>query len=217
MEDGLFRYRRHLKVTWLSNYGPGKPVNSIIGAKGLVPVLNVGDSEYHHIIIPDVAEIGGIEYLRKRRMFYEAVSLAHTHADFQGKRIIALLLKERILSNDEINNIKNICKKFKCKFNRIGRWSFICVIEVLNNLLEISKDEYNTLDELRDLRNKLQHSVAAKYGINTEQVDHLLLKIIQVLLRMRELPIGSDIKITGYEFETFWKDIGFGWATKQLE
>lgn len=212
MENGLFRYREPLKVTWLSDYGPGRPANVIIAAKGLVPVLKISNTDQPNVIIPDVAEIGGIEDLRKKGIFHEAISMAYTHADFQGKRIIALIRKEGILSVNEDLIIRDICKKYGCKPKRIGRWTFVCVIEVLLKIFEISKDEYDTLNELRKIRNSLQHMVPAKYALNTERADRVLKESIQVLLRMRELPIALETKITGYEFKQFWEDLGFGAA-----
>ena len=214
MENGLFGHRIPWKVTWLSDYGPGRLANAIIAAKGLVPVLQITDSKKHNIIIPDMAEIGGIEDLRNKKIFYEAMSMACTHADFQGKRIMILMRKEGILSIDDEKRINNICRKYKCNPKRIGKWSLACVVDTLYNLYEISKDEYDTLNELRKLRNKLQHDIVAKYSLDTEKTDRLLKDSIQVLLRMRELPITLTTKITGYELNQFWEDLGFGGHTE---
>lgn len=213
MEDGLFRKRKPPKVTWLSDYGPSRPANAIIGAKGLVPVLKISGPEKPNLVIPDIMEIGGIEDLRQNRFYYEALSMACTHAEFQGKRIIQLLKKEKSFTLEDNQKIYKICKKSGTRVNRVGKWTLSCIAKVLFKLDVIAKDEYKTLTELRIIRNSLQHQAVAKYKIDTEQVNCILQESIQVLLRMRELPIALTTKITGYEEERFWKDLGFGGAS----
>jgi len=209
MEDCVFKYREPPKVTWCLDYGDDRPSNVIVIAKGLTPVLSV-TSERSNILIPDFVEIGGIEDLRKRRLFFDAISIACIHADFQGKRVIALLKKEGSLSSEDQTKIKNICKKFNVRQpNRIGKWPFACVIEVLFSLRIISKDEYNVLNDLRELRNSLQHRIVAKYSIELTKADRILKDAIQVLLRLRELPVGLIAEISGYEYEQFWRDLGY--------
>jgi hypothetical protein len=213
-DNGVFRFREPPKTNWsLEQLENGRPVAAIIGAKGLVPVLSIYKSNQSNIVIPDIVEIGGIEDLRARKLFNEAVSLAYTHSDFQGKRIIALLNKEGLTHRDK-NIFNGVCKKFKCNPNRIGRWSFACVTEVLFGLADISKDEYDTLNGLRVIRNRLQHQSVAKYTMATERVDSNLKKTIQVLMRLRETPFALSVKITGYEFKEFWEDLGFGGANQ---
>ena len=209
MEDGTFRYRKPPKVSWFLEYGHGRPANVIVTAKGLVPVLSINEPEQPNLIVPDIMEIGGIEDLRSRTLFYDAISLGCIHADFQGKRIIALLRKEGSLTLDDENMIQDICRRFRCRPSRIGRWTFACVTEVLFHLRIISKDEYYVLNNLRILRNSLQHQVVAKYTIDSSEADRILKQAIQVLLRLRELPMALATEITGYELKKFWDDLGF--------
>lgn len=212
MEDGAYRYREPPRVTWSMEYGDGRPPNVIIGAKGLVPVLTVSSSDQPNQIIPDIVEIGGIEDLRRKKLLYDSISLACTHADFQGKRIVALLMKEGTLTNIELQRIRDLCRKFRCKPKRIGKWTFACVIEVLFGLGIISKDEHDTLSKLRWIRNPTQHQITAKYTLDPKRADEILQLTIQVLLRLRELPAALSTTISGYEWKRFWSDLGFGSA-----
>ena len=41
------------------------------------------------------------------------------------------------------------------------------------------------------------------------KADQVLKQTIQVLLRLRELPIGLVTEITGYELKRVWDDLGF--------
>lgn len=95
LEDGTFRYRKPPKVSWCLEYGHGRHANAIVTAKGLVPLLSINESEQPNLIIPDIIEIGGIEDLRSRTLFYDAISLACTHAGFQGKRINSFTKERR--------------------------------------------------------------------------------------------------------------------------
>ena len=44
------------------------------------------------------------------------------------------------------------------------------------------------------------------------EVDNVLKQTIQILLRLRELPVHLFCKITGYEAKRFWEDLGYGAA-----
>jgi hypothetical protein len=180
----------------------------VITAKGIKPILTLKSPSQRNRIITDIFEIGGIECLRVRRNFKEAISLAYTHADFQGKRICALLIKEGLSESQKIQ-IEKICGK-RNPPNRVGKWSFSCLISVLYELKEISKDEADCLNKLRKTRNSLEHQSVSQYLIDVEKTGALLQIVIQVLLRMRELPVGDSVSITGYEMSQFWADLGFG-------
>ena len=125
-----------------------------------------------------------------------------------GKKAVALLIKEG-LSNSQKELVQRICGKHNPP-NRVGKWSFSCLISVLHQLQTISKDEFDYLNALRLARNRLQHQSVSQYQINVGETDPLLTHVIQVLLRLRELPVGDNVSISGYEMEEFWSDIGFG-------
>lgn len=214
-EDGTYKLRQIPKVIWNLEQVDQFTV-ALIAAKGLIPVLATENLGKSNLITTDEHEIGGIDDLRERKLFVNSILLAFTQADFQGKRIIALLQKEG-LNQDEQAIVQNLCKKNGSSYTRVGKWPFLCVIESLVKLAIIDNVEYQSLDELRSVRNDLMHQSVAKYSIDPYITDILLRKVIQILLRLRELPVGLTAEIDVFEQKQFWIDIGFGAAIPKTE
>jgi len=209
LEDGLFRYRKPPNGSWIDNFDPEKYPGAVYHAKGLIPVFKPKGETITLTPIPDLMEIGAIDYLREKKRYFEAISISSTHTEFQGKRILQLMKKENKFTSDEQKIIKEICKKNRSNRKRIGVWSFKCLVEVLYNVNIISKEEYVTLTKLRTLRNQLLHTTHARYQTDPAMTDELLKSIVQVLLRIRELPFPLNITLRGNEMKQFWRDLGY--------
>lgn len=209
MGEGMFRYRQPPDGSWYENFDPERFPGAVYHAKGLIPVFKPKGEVISMTPVPDVLDIGAIEYLRQKRRFLEAVMLASTQTEFQGKRIMQLLSHEKAFNEKELKIIEENCRKTNSRVDRIGRWKLYSLIKILYELDEIAKDEFNVLNELRQIRNELGHNPYAKFKLNTEKVDSLLMEIIQVLLRMRELPVYLIKEIKGTELREFWEDLGY--------
>ena len=88
--------------------------------------------------------IASIDDLRKQKKQFEAILMANTHIDFQGKRILVLLKLDQTLSPTEIKQMMETARKCICKQRRITKWTTYCVNNVLYKLDIISKDEFKT-------------------------------------------------------------------------
>lgn len=120
-----------------------------------------------------------------------------------------LLYLENGFDENELKVIERNCSFTNSRVDRIGRWKLFSLIKTLYELDEISKDEFNALNELRKLRNDLEHNPYSKFKLDTKKADELLKDVIQVLLRMRELPISLTVEIKGTEYRRFWDDLGY--------
>jgi len=213
LEDGSHRHREPPKVTWHMDeqYDPmHKRSNAIVTAKGLIPVLEVGSPNEVNVVVPDIVEIGGIEDLRLRGEYSSALWMACLHADFQGKRILSLLLKDGSLARRELAILEKALGGRKPSVSKIVKLKLKVLVEVLFRLSLINPEEHRVLGEVRVLRNRTQHKIVAKYEIDGAKANENLNKVIQILLRLRELPpcLDEGNEITGYECSTFWKEIG---------
>ena len=213
-DDGTYRQRVPPKISWINEYGwTERPVKVVLDANGLIPVMHVSSATQTNTVVPDIVEIGGIEDLRVKRMFYEAILLACTHADFQGKRILALEIKSPITKDSDKKIIEDICREQKKKWSQtdLGKLNFYNVIEALFRLSIIDKNEFDILNELRNMGNGLRHNILTKYSLDIRKANQVLKDTIQILLRLRELPIciSEEEKITGYEWQNFWEDVGY--------
>lgn len=206
---GIFKVRKPPKSTWISQNAEDRPSNTIITGKGLRPILRVNEKDAVNIVVPDIMLIGGIDNLRERKNQYEAVMMANTHIDFQGKRILVLLLLDRTLKLDEIKIMMKIARSKHGKNKRVTKWSTYCVNNIIYALDIISKDEFEVLEKLRKLSNKLRHNQIAMFKMKSSEVDQLLYQTIQVLMRMIELPVPLTKYIDGYKHKFFWKDMGY--------
>ena len=135
--------------------------------------------------------------------------MAYTQTEFQGKRIMQLLHHENGLDENELEIIEKNCKITNSKVDRIGRWKLFSLVKILYELDEIAADEYNALNELRKVRNQLEHNPYVKYKLDTKKVNDLLKKVVQILLRMRELPVHITKEIKGTELRQFWDDLEY--------
>ena len=83
------------------------------------------------------------------------------------------------------------------------------MINVLYDVCIISKDEYEELERLRIIRNKLDHNPYEKYKIKNKELDALLGNIVQVLLRIRELPPYLTKNLNTKQADQFFEDLGY--------
>ena len=209
LSDGLYRHRNPPDGSWYETFDPEKFPGAVYHAKGLLPVFKPKGEIVSMTPVPDVFDIGAIEYLRQKRRFLEAVTLSSTQTEFQGKRIMQLLYLENGFDENELKIIEKNCNITNSRVDRIGRWKLYSLIKTLYELNEIAKDEFNVLNELRKLRNDLEHNPYSKFKLDTKKADELLKDVIQVLLRMRELPISLTMEIKGTEYRQFWDDLGY--------
>lgn len=217
-EDGTYKYREPNRISLEEIKKNIKAFGSkriMFISRGLLPVLKQKDEDIGsiHSMVWDIQDIGVIEDLRIKGNFYHAVLKAAAHADFQGKRILALKNKSKNTSIDERKIIKDIYddKKNKCqkKVERIGELNLCGVIEALFDIKIIDNIEDDILTNIRKMSNDLRHVIDADYILDEQKADETLKGTVQILLRLREIPvnISESEKISGHEWENFWEDI----------